>query len=200
MKLKLIAFSAIVVAALSFSFTLKNEIASCYISFKTATNLTAAEPDRLPEAAATSRKMATEKGEVEVSCVDGYRVLYNNEKKAPFVNLKVELSEKSAYNKDQQNLIDNLRYLNLNSSGMETKDLIELKMNGFTVYGLSRASMEKGSTLGMFILFPGNDVTVYFYFNNLKPDFRNFESIEDYKKLRDQFLDEYTKHLKSCKN
>ena len=33
----------------------------------------------------------TENGEVEVTRVDGYRVLYKNDKKVPFVNLKIEL-------------------------------------------------------------------------------------------------------------
>ncbi|AYB34057.1 hypothetical protein D4L85_27295 [Chryseolinea soli] len=83
---------------------------------------------------------------------------------------------------------------------METKDLIELEFNGYKVYGLSRGSIETGSTLGIFVMFPGNDVTVYFYFNNMKPEYRNFESVNDYKKQRDQFIEEYTKYLTTCKD
>ena len=192
--------STILVAILLFSFTIKNEIGQCYISFKTATGLTAAEPDRLPETSEKVRTVKTDNGEVDVTRIDGYRVLYNNEKKAPFVNLKVELSEKNSYNKDQKNLIDNLKYLNSNSAGMETKDLIELNFNGYKIYGLSRGTIEKGSTLGTFIMFPGNGITVYFYFNNLTPEYRNFESIDDYKKQRDKFIDEYTKYLTTCKD
>jgi len=81
---------------------------------------------------------------------------------------------------------------------METKELIELKFNGYKVFGLSRGTIETGSTLGTFIMFPGNGVTVYFYFNNLKPEYRNFETVDDYKKQRNEFLEEYTKHLKAC--
>ena len=125
--------------------------------------------------------------------------MYNNNKKAPFVNLKVELSEQKAYNQDKKNLIDNLKFLNSHTTGMETKDLIELEFNGIKVYGLSRATIETGSTLGTFIMFPGNGVTVYFYFNNMKPEYRNFESVSDYKKQRDRFMNEYTKYLKTCK-
>lgn len=66
--------------------------------------------------------------------------------------------------------------------------------------GISRRTIESGSTLGTFIMFPGNGVVVYFYFNNLKAEYRHFESVEDYKKLRDRFIDEYTKHLKICKS
>ena len=200
MKSKLNLLSIILLTTLLFSFTSKNEIRQCYISFKSSTNLTPADPDRLPETSEKIRTLKTEHGEVEVTRIDGYRVLYNNEKKAPFVNLKVELSEENSYEKDQKNLIDNLKYVNLQSTGMETKDLVELEFNGYKVYGLSRVTLETGSTLGIFIMFPGNGVTVYFYFNNMKPEYRNFESVDDYKKQRDRFIDEYTKYLTACKD
>lgn len=200
MKQKLIILSTLLMTILFLSFTKRNEIGQCYISFKTSTNLTPSEPDRLPETSEKVRIEKTENGEVKVTRIDGYRILYNNEKKVPFVNLKVELSEKNAYDQDQKNLIDNLKYLNSHSTGMETKDLIELEFNGYTVYGLSRKTIDSGSTLGIFIMFPGNGVTVYFYFNNLKPKYRNFENVDDYKKQRDKFIDEYTKYLTTCKD
>lgn len=165
-----------------------------------ATNLTAASADRLPESPEKVRIVPTAAGQVQVTRLDGYRVLYNNKKNAPFVNLKVELSEQKAYNQDKKNLIDNLKFLNSHTTGMETKDLIELEFNGFKVYGLSRATIETGSTLGTFIMFPGNGVTVYFYFNNMKAEYRNFENLDDYKKQRNSFMNEYTKYLKTCKD
>lgn len=200
MNSKLILFSIIFLTAILFGFSSKNEIEQCYISFKTATNLTVDNPDRLPETSEKVRIIKTENGEVEVTRIDGYRILYKNDKKAPFVNLKVELSEIKSYTKDQKNLIDNLKYLNSHSTGMETKDLIELEFNGYKIYGLSRGSIEAGSTLGTFVTFPGNGVVVYFYFNNMKPEYRNFESLDDYKKQRDRFIDEYTKYLTTCKD
>ena len=176
----------------------KYEIGKCFISFTIATNLTAATPDRLPETSEKNRTVKTENGDVEVTRIDGYRLLYNNDKKAPFVNLKIELSDQNSYETDQKHLIDNLKYLNAHSSGMETKELIELKFNGYRILGLSRSSIETGRTLGSFIMFPGNGVTVFFDFNNLKPDYRNFESVDDYKKQRDKFLEDYTKYLTTC--
>lgn len=198
MKSKIIILTTLLLTIVLLSFKNKNEIGKCFISFTTATNLTAAEPDRLPETSEKIRTVKTENGEVEITRIDGYRVLYNNVKKVPFVNLKVELSDQNAYDTDQKRLLDNLKYLNAHSTNMETKELIELKFNDYKISGLSRGTIETGSTLGTFIMFPGNGVTVYFYFNNLKPDFRNFESVEDYKKQRDKFLDEYTKHLTTC--
>lgn len=198
MKSKLTLLSTVLLTALLLSFKIKNEIGQCYISFKTSTNLTVAGPDRLPETSEKVRTVKTDNGEVEVTRIDGYRVLYYNDKKAPFVNLKVELSESKAYDKDKKNSLDNLKFLNSHSQNMESKDLIELDFNGYKVYGFSRATIETGSTLGTFVMFPGNGVTVYFYFNNMKPEYRNFENVDDYKKQRDRFMDEYTKHLKTC--
>ncbi len=199
MKPKLTLYSIILFATLLLGFGNKNEIGQCYISFKSATNLAVAEPDRLPETSEKVRTVETDNREVEITRVDGYRFLYNNNKKAPFVNLKIELSDSKFYDKDQKNLLDNLKYLSSHSQNMETKDLIELEFNGYKVYGFSRATIETGSTLGTFVMFPGNGVTVYFYFNNMKPEYRNFESVDDYKKQRDRFMDEYTKHLKTCR-
>ena len=200
MKSKLTLFLTILLTVILLSFTSKNEIGQCYISFKTATNLTVADPDRLPETSEKVRTVQTDNGDVEVTRIDGYRVLYDNDKKVPFVNLKVEQSENKSYDKDQKNLVDNLKYLNSHSTGMETKDLIKLEFNGYKVYGLSRGTIESGRTLGTFVMFPGNGVTVYFYFNNMKPEYRNFESVDDYKKQRDRFIDEYTKYLTTCKD
>ena len=199
MKSRKISCSLILLSVILLSFINKNEIKECYISFKSASNLTAADPDKLPENSEKFRIVPTSKGNVEITRADGYRILYKNEKMAPFVNLKVELSKDKFYEKDQKNLIENLKYMNSNSEGMESKNLNELEFNGYKIYGLSRGTIESGSTLGTFVMFPGNGIVVYFYFNNLKPEYRNFESVDDYKTQRDKFLDEYTKHLNSCK-
>lgn len=198
MKSKTYALFILLFTIIFLSFITKNKIGEYYISFTTSTNLTPAEPNRLPETSEKSRILDTENGTVEVTRIDGYRILYNNDKKVPFVNLKIELSNSKSYDKDKINLIDNLKYLNSHSTGMETKGLIELEFHGYKIYGLSRGTIETGSTLGTFVMFPGNDVTVYFYFNNLKPEFRNFESLDDYKKQRNKFMDEYTKYLTTC--
>ncbi|HXD92541.1 MAG TPA: hypothetical protein VNX01_04970 [Bacteroidia bacterium] len=182
------------------SFTYLPEIKSCYLSYKGSKTLTAAPPDRLPKESATPRQLKTADGEVEISVTDGYQILYNNKKEVPFVNLKVELSDPKSYAQDTINLLANLKYLNSVGQDMETKDLIKLSFNSYTIYGLSRNTIEKGSTLGTFVLFPGNNTIVYVYFNNLKPEVRNFEDLTDYKTQRNGFLGNYTFYLKSCVN
>lgn len=198
--IKINTFIALLFLALpSLTLAQTNSIDECYISFNSATKLKAQSPDKLPESAATPREVNTKKGIRTVSRIAGYRVLYNNDKGAPFVNLKVEKSAKEAFSKDQKYLIENLRYLIQNSSDMKSNDVIELEYNGHKIYGLSRNSIESGSILGTFILFTNHDDVIYFYFNNLKPSYRNFNSVEDYEKQRNDFFDKYTKHINSCK-
>ena len=200
MKLKLLSGLLVLTSILGLSFTINNNsIGSCYLSFNTATGLTAAKPDRLPDDAEKFRTVNTSAGEVKISQADGYRILYHNKNNAPFVNLKVELSDDASYEQDQKLLLEHLDYLNANSQGMESKELITLEYNGYKIYGLSRGSIDKGSTLGTFVMFPGKDVVVYFYFNNLRPEFRTFTTVEEYKAQRNLFIGEYTKHLAGCK-
>jgi len=198
MKSKLL-FPALLLASLCLSFTISNSIGSCFLSFKSATDLTAAKPDRLPDDAEKFRTVKTSTGEVQISQADGYRILYYNKKNAPFVNLKVELSDPASYEQDQKHLLEHLNYLNSNSQGMESKELITLDYNGYKIYGLSRGSIDKGSTLGTFVMFPGNNTIVYFYFNNMTPEFRTFTNLEEYKAQRNLFMGEYTKHVAGCK-
>lgn len=80
----------------------------------------------------------------------------------------------------------------------ETKDLVTLKYNNYVIYGISRNSIDRGSTLGTFVMFPGNNIIVYFYFQNLKPEYRNFKDLEDYKGQRNGFLGNYTYNLNTC--
>ena len=198
MKIKNIMLLSVLTCGL-FSCAFKIEIKDCYISYTGSKKLTAALPERLPKSS-TPRQITINTGEVEISVMDGYRILYNNVKSHAFVNLKVELSEPKSYGRDTLNVLANLQYLNSSGSDMESKDLIQLSYNGYKIYGLSRSAIEKGNTLGVFALFPGDDVIVYIYFNNLEPEYRNFENLLEYKTERNEFLGNYTYHLKSCKN
>jgi hypothetical protein len=199
MKSKIIVFSTFLALALCSGFIAKYEIASCYISFAKSGTLEAAPAERLPGGSEKFRKLNTDSGEVQITRIDGYRVLYSSASREPFVNMKVELSDSASYVADQEKIIANLKYLSAKTKGMETKDLVQLKFNGYKVSGLSRGDINSGTTLGIFVLFPGNGVTVYFYFNNIKSDIKYFENLSEYKKMRDKFIEDYTKHLTGCK-
>ena len=179
-------------------FTDKDKISSCYLSFDKATGLTRGAIDQLPEHAAKSRMVKTEHGMVEISRTDGYRILYNTVKNATFVNVKVERSQPGSYETDKKRLLENLTYLHQHTQNMEGSGLTQLSYNGYQIWGSSRNTIKEGNTLGTFVMFPGNDITVYFYFNNPEPGLRNFENLEEYKSERNLFIGAYTSHLKSC--
>ena len=101
------------------SFSIKSEIGNCFISFNKASNLQVSATERLPQTADRFRKIKTSKGEVAITRIDGYRVLYNNKKQVPFVNLKIEQSNPGSYGADTLNIIENLKFLNA-STPMET--------------------------------------------------------------------------------
>ncbi|MBL7718926.1 MAG: hypothetical protein JNL72_08830 [Flavipsychrobacter sp.] len=176
------------------SFAQKSVVSDCYLSFNDATGLTKDKTDRLPEGFERQRAVPTAAGDVMVSRSDGYRVLYNNPKNVPFVNLKIERSEDGQYEEDQKKLMDNIRYF----SQLEGHTFQKLEFNGYAIYGSSRTSIEKGSFLGTFVMFPGDGVAVYFYLQNLRAGYRHFETTEEYERLRDTFIEEYTRHLKKC--
>lgn len=170
----------------------------CFVSFEDATHLNALSPNKLSKDQAKPRKLATAAGYVKVSRIDGYRVVYKNENKELFVTLIVELSSPKKHEADQANLLANLYYLNLITDDMETEELIELEFNDYKLYGIGSSTIEDGETLGIFVMFPGNDIIVYFYFQNIDEDDRHFQTLDEFKTERDLFLEEYTLHLSEC--
>lgn len=194
-------FILLSVFILTFSFSsiaVDKTIDPCFVSFEDATHLNAAAPNKLPKDQAKARKLQTAEGVVKVSRIDGYRVVYKNENKELFVTLIVELSSPKKHEADKTNLLANLYYLNLITEDMETEELIELEFNDYTLYGIGSSTIEEGETLGIFVMFPGNDVIVYFYFQNIDEDDRHFQTLDEFKTERDLFLDEYTLHLSEC--
>ncbi|MBE9585539.1 hypothetical protein IM792_13875 [Mucilaginibacter sp. JRF] len=182
------------------AFTAPDSIKQCYLSFKKASNLKAQPAERIPETTSKTRMLATKTGEVPITVTDGYRIIYNNKKKAPFVNLKVELSKPENYEQDKKNVLANLNYINSQSTGMESAGkLIELSYNGYKAYGLSRADISEGQTLGTFVIFPGDNTIIYLYFNNIEADKSHFKTATEYKGYRNDFIGQYTAHLAACK-
>ncbi len=188
-------------ATINLSCNTKDKIADCFISFKGTGDLTITSPERLPESSEKFIPLKTDNGDVQVSRIDGYRILYNNSQSAALVNLKVELSETKSYDTDQKGILDNLKYLISQSQNLTTTEPIEIEKNGYKIFGLNRNTTDsKSSTLGIYIMFPGNNITVYFYFNNLDRESRNYNDLQEFITVRDKFFDEYTKHIKNCKN
>ncbi len=173
------------------------QISPCFLSLNTTTGLVAPNVDRLPEEARGIRTLDLSGRELPVSVKDGYRILYKNESGADFVNLKVELSDATSYATDTVNVLTHMDH-----SVQATRNAAYEKglknFNGFVVHGYSRLSIEEGSTLGTYVFFPGNNMVVHVYFQNIKREGRHFKNVKAYRKLRDRFLEEYTLHLRGC--
>jgi hypothetical protein len=183
---------------LGFTTDYKRKIDKCFVSFKSSPDLVAGTSIKLPKTAEPFRYLPTKDGKKFVSVNTGYRILYNNNKGGAFVNMKVERCDDFSYEKDKQNLLDHFDWLVSQSVHMEADKVTESDFNGYKVYGFSRNSIESGMFLGTYVLFAEPNLMVYFYFNNLEKEYRNFESIEDYRVQRDAFIDSYTSHLNSC--
>lgn len=176
----------------------KAQIAQCYLTFNHVGDFEQTKTDRLPENNPKIRTLITATGDVNLTIKDGYRILYANRNQPLFVDLKVELFDSISYTSSQKKLLDNLSYINAESEDMETSKLMELTFSGYKIYGLNRAGIEQGQTMGTFVMFPGNNTVVYFYFKNAEPDNRSFKTIDEYKAQRNDFFLAYAAHLKKC--
>lgn len=197
--MKIVTAVILLMGLTSFSYPETNEIDNCYLSFRGNRDLTTNGPDKYQDSDIMAREVQTDNGMVSVSRIAGYQVHYLNNKGVPYINLKVERSASGSYESDKKNLLGSLSYLIKNSNGLNSKDILELEFNGQKIYGISKNSIDKGSTLGSFVMFPGNDIVVYFFFNNILPEYRHYDSLEEYEEQRDNFLDEYTSHINQCR-
>ncbi len=179
----------------------RDEIDECLITFNGTQDLKISSTERLPESSEKFRSFNTDSGEVRVSRTDGYKILYKNSKGAEMLDLKVELSEEDSYKTDKELILDNLKFLISHSDDLTSPEPIAIEKNGYKIYGLNRDNIDNpSSTLGIYIMSPGKNITVYFYFNNLHNDSRSYNNLDEFMAIRDRFLDEYTKYIKECKD
>jgi hypothetical protein len=150
--------------------------------------------ERLSSDEIYSRGVQTADGEKEVTRVAGYRMLLAYPKTDPFANVRPEKSREDAYAQDKRNVIDELKYMISTGKEMETQEPIRAAYNGFESYGLNRRTLEVGSTVGVYALFNDADRTITtVYFFNAKPKKRKFQTVEEWRTLKEHFLDNYTR-------
>ena len=136
-------------------------------------------------------KSPTKSGEVSIPVETGYRVLVTYRKDERFGNLKVERLPKEQYPDEKANLLSSLEYF-ASDSGMEPKVQTDTK-NGLSFYGVTRSRLE-GGVLSIYNLFRDTDsIVVTMYLLNAEPAERKFNTLDQYKQVRDKFLDAYTK-------
>jgi hypothetical protein len=138
------------------------------------------------------RTVETLKGPRQVEMVEGRRVMFAHPDKDFYANVKVEILPEKNYAESRQFLIDSFDYAL--ASGKETTRNYGLKptLNGMDVRGMDRDKLE-GGVLGLYLLFDdASRMVTTIYFLNQEPKDRSFQTIEEYRAMRDRFLGRYT--------
>lgn len=141
----------------------------------------------------TARTVQTSNGDRTISLADGYRVMvaYNN-KRDWFVNIKAEKSFPAEYEQDKVGVIENLKYAASTTTDLEQPEPVKVSFNGYEGYGISKRSLT-GNVVGMYVLFSDPDHTITtFYFINQNAKRERFKDIEEWRTIRDEFLNTYT--------
>lgn len=176
----------------------QSQIDACFVNFKPYAGISIGGTNHLPGNKVTYRQLPTANGVVKISQQNGTRVIYNNNKNAPFINLKVEMSVPNLYKQDQQGIIQYLNYLVKVSKDVQDNHLNKVIKNGYVLYNYTTNDFAKSRVLSSYVFFPKKDIIVYIDFQNVKPPYKSYNSVHDFVMQRDTFLDAYTMSLKKC--
>ena len=89
-------------------------------------------------------------------------------------------------------MIENFDYVLASGDGNNRNYGLKPTLNGQDVRGLDRDKLE-GGVLGLYLLINDTSRTVTtIYFLNQEPKDRSFQTIEEYRSMRDRFLETYT--------
>lgn len=135
------------------------------------------------------RSVSTAEGAKEVTVLHGVslHIAYAG---TPFVNFKAERLASFALAK--RDLIQNLRFMAEGTSDMEAKTPRRSSLNGFDIYAINRTTLS-GGVESVYLLFRDADQTVVtLYILNTPPEAPQFSTIQQYRALRDRFVQTYT--------
>ncbi|MEP6924008.1 MAG: hypothetical protein ABI954_06065 [Pyrinomonadaceae bacterium] len=148
-----------------------------------------------------NRAVETADGYKEVSRTNSYEVLVSYPKTDVFASIRPEQSEPDSYEQDKKNAVESLKYITSTSRENESDEPIKATYNSFKSYGSSRNTVERYNTVSIYILFNDTDKTITtIYFFNAKPKKRKFQTIEEWRELRDKFLNSYTRCINTNSN
>lgn len=153
--------------------------------------------DRLPKDV-KSRTVKTSKGDQKISLADGYRVMvaYNDDRDW-FANIKAEKSVTTEYEQDKERALENLKWAASTSKELESQEPVKVSFGEYEGYGTSKRTLI-GNMLGIYVLFSDADrIITTFYFINQNSKRKRFQTVEEWRVLRDEFLNTYTTCVKS---
>ena len=159
-----------------------------YASCQFSDGLQVVETDPLASGI-TSRDVDTDSGPRRIDMKAGVRVMFAYPDTDFYANVKAELLPAANYPELKQFLLDNLQHL---AQGNVMNSALHSPMNGFEAHGLDREKLE-GGVLGIYLLFDNSaHVVTTIYFLNQEPQNRKFQTIAEYRQLRDRFLVSYS--------
>jgi hypothetical protein len=142
-------------------------------------------------AGVTFRTVPTGAGEQRIDMSAGERVMFAYPDTDFYANVKVESLPAPSYAQEKKALLDNWQYMHMTSPGTTLNYALKSPLDGFEIQGFDRDKLE-GGVLGIYLMFDdAHHVVTTFYLLNQEPSARKFATIEDYRKLRDNFLPAY---------
>ena len=139
-----------------------------------------------------SRSVDTAQGPQRIDLVAGERVMFAYPMTDFFAHVNVELLPIASYPQLKQALIANLHYLESQPHGPMRAEALPAGLHGFEVHGNDRQRLE-GDVLGMYLMFDDKaHVATTIYFLNQQSWQREFQTMDEYGRLRDHFLQHYT--------
>ena len=139
-----------------------------------------------------ARTVETSKGPRQIEMIEGRRVMFAYPDKDFYANVKVEILPEKNYAETRQSLIDNFDYLLASGDGNTRNYGLKPTLNGQDVRGLDRDKLE-GGVLGVYLLLNDDSrMVTTIYLLNQEPKDRSFQTMGEYRAMRDRFLETYT--------
>ena len=143
-------------------------------------------------AGATSRTVDTAQGKRTIATTASERVMFRYPGTDFFANATAEELPAASYAAEKRDLIANFEYLLASSKDNARNTAMKPLASGFEIYGMDRGTLE-GSVLGFYLFFDdAKHVATTVNLLNHDPAQRRFQTIEEYGRMRDRFLQRYT--------
>jgi len=158
-----------------------------YTSCKFEDGLQMVRFDNLPPTV-RSREVETDTGSRKIDLLDGVRIMFAYPDTDFYANVKVEVLAAGQYVEQKKYLLDNFDHL---AHGNIVNHELHSPLHGLELHGLDREKLE-GGVLGIYLFFDDSThVVTTIYLLNQEPQARKFQTIEEYRSLRDRFLVTY---------
>jgi len=159
-----------------------------YTSCRFSDGLQIVQVDTLPSDV-HSRPVETDSGSHQVELDAGVRVMFAYPDTDFYANVKTELLPSANYSQLKQIVLDGLQHL---APGNTINVSLKSPINGLEAHGLDRNKLD-GGVLGVYLFFDNTaHVVTTIYFLNQEPQSRKFQTLDEYRLLRDRFLDSYS--------